>query len=171
MSPAMRTNLIWDKAAIRAAPLRTLAIVAFLIARTGFAVFFAYGFWRKLERGWLWTDTLQQHFLRRLSDSDLVAFQAGYLEHFAIPFYLPIAWAVTLGELAVAIGLLLGIATRANGALALFILLNFAAGGYFNPALLPFIIFALLTILLPSGHWLGFDYWLAERYPRSPWFK
>jgi thiosulfate dehydrogenase (quinone) large subunit len=171
MSPATLTNLSWGKAAIRETPLRTLAIVAFLIARYGFAIFFAYGFWRKLERGWLWTDALQQHFIKRLSDGDLAAFQAGYLEHFAIPFYLPIAWFVTAGELVVAIGLILGIATRANAALALFILVNFAAGGYFNPGLPPFMIFALLTILLPSGHWLGNDKWLAERYPESPWFK
>jgi thiosulfate dehydrogenase [quinone] large subunit len=171
MSPATLSNVRWSKAAIRETPLRTLAIVAFLIARCGFAVFFAYGFWHKLAHGWLWTDALQQHFLRRLSDGDLAAFQAGYLEHMAIPFYLPITWFVTIGELVVALGLMLGIATRANAALALFMLLNFAAGGYFNPGLPPFMIFALLAILLPSGHWLGCDNWLSERYPDSPWFK
>jgi thiosulfate dehydrogenase [quinone] large subunit len=171
MNTATLSNLPWSKAAIREKPLRTLAIVMFLIVRYAFAAFFAYGSWHKLERGWLWSDVLQQHFLRRLSDGDLATFQAGYLEHVAIPFYLPIAWFVTIGELVVALGLIFGVATRANAALALFILVNFAAGGYFNLALPPFMIFALLMLLLPSGHWLGYDKWLSEKYPRAFWFK
>jgi thiosulfate dehydrogenase [quinone] large subunit len=98
-------------------------------------------------------------------------FHRAVLEHVAIPFYLPIAWFVTIGELVVALGLIFGVATRANAALALFILVNFAAGGYFNLALPPFMIFALLMLLLPSGHWLGYDKWLSEKYPRAFWFK
>ena len=64
-----------------------------------------------------------------------------------------------------------GFAVRANAALALFLVLNFAAGGYYNLTLPPFMIFSVLMMLLPSGQWLGLDKRLHERYPDSIWFK
>lgn len=150
---------------------RRLGIGAFLLGRYLYAVFFLVGFWRKLASQWLWTDALEQHFLHRLSAADIAPLQASYLEHFAIPFALPIAWLVTLGELAVGVGLLLGAATRASAALSLFLLINFAAGGFYNPASLPFLLMALLMIALPSGHWLGLDRRLSKAYPDSLWFR
>jgi len=32
-------------------------------------------------------------------------------------------------------------------------------------------VFALLMMLLPSGHWLGIDRKLHRTYPESIWFK
>jgi thiosulfate dehydrogenase [quinone] large subunit len=171
MNLATLTGPKRGRAALRDAPIRSLAIGTFLIGRYGYAAFFAYGFWQKLTAGWLWSDALKQHFMRRLGETDIAAFQAAYLEHFAIPMYLPIAWVVTLGELVVAIGLILGVATRASAFLALFILVNFAAGGYYNPGLLLFIAYAALMVALPSGHWLGLDRQLSQRYPDSLWFR
>ena len=139
----------WGPAAIRTGSLRRTATRALLVGRYCFAAIFAFGAAAKLAEGWLRTDALQQHFVKRLEAFDLTPIQAGYLEHFAIPCYQPIAWVVTLGELGVAIGLIFGVATRASGALALFLLINFAAGGYYNSLSLPLFLFAALILLLP----------------------
>lgn len=137
-------------AAVRSSAVRRTAVRAYLVGRYCFGAVFALGAWQKLIHGWLWTDTLQHHFVRHLESFDLTPFQAGYLEHFAIPWYLPIAWLVTFGELAVALGLIFGVATKASGALALFLLVNFAAGGFFNTLSLPFVLFAALLVVFPS---------------------
>jgi thiosulfate dehydrogenase [quinone] large subunit len=148
-----------------------IGIALFLLGRYLFASFFLYGFWHKLVKGWLWSDIMQRFFIKRLGELPADSFQAGYLEHFAIPYAMPIAWIVTVGELLIGISLVVGFAVRANAAFALFLLLNFAAGGYYNLSLPPFILFAVLMMLLPSGHWLGVDKQLNSRYPDSLWFR
>ncbi len=153
-------------------PIRASGIILFLVGRTIFSIFFLYGFWHKLVRGWLWSDLMHDYFTKRLIEPPLLnPFQALYLDHFAIPFAIQIAWIVTVGELVIGIGLLFGIAVRANAAFALFLVLNFAAGGYYNLTLPPFMIFALLMMIFPSGHWLGLDKSLHNKYPDSIWFK
>ncbi|MEI6847463.1 MAG: DoxX family protein [Chlorobiaceae bacterium] len=152
-------------------PLKTAGIILFLTGRFIFTLFFLYGFWHKLVKGWLWSDLMQGYFLKRVSELPADSFQALYLTKFAIPLALPIAWIVTIGELIIGIGLLLGIATRANAAFALFLLLNFAAGGYYNLSLPPFILFAVMMMIFPSGQWLGLDHKLHDKYPTSIWFK
>lgn len=153
-------------------PIRATGIILFLAGRTVFSIFFLYGFWFKLVRGWLWSDLMHNYFTKRLIEQPLLnPFQALYLEHFAIPLAIQIAWIVTVGELVIGIGLLFGIAVRANAAFALFLVLNFAAGGYYNITLPPFMIFALLMMIFPSGHWLGLDKSLHNKYPDSIWFK
>lgn len=162
----------WKKENMQAHPLQTAGIVFFLIGRYIFAIFFLYGFWHKLVRGWLWTDKMYGFFTERLySPPQLNDFQALYLEQFAIPLALPIAWIVTIGELIIGVCLALGLTARANAAFALFLVLNFAAGGFYNLTLPPFMIFSVLMMLLPSSHWLGLDRQLHERYPESIWFK
>ena len=76
---------------------------------------------------------------------------ADYLQEFAIPFHPLIAWVVTLGELYVAAGLLLGLTTRLAACVSCFILFNFAIGSYYDASLLPFFILNTLFLLQPSG--------------------
>jgi thiosulfate dehydrogenase (quinone) large subunit len=156
---------------IRQSPAKAAGVIMFLILRYVFVAFFLYGFWFKLVKGWLWTDLMHNYFTQRFSELAPGTFQALYLEHFAIPLALPIAWIVTVGELVIGICLALGLATRANAAFALFLVLNFAAGGYYNLTLPPFMIFSVLMMLLPSGHWLGLDGKLSSKYPDSFWFR
>lgn len=152
-------------------PFKTSGIILFLFGRYFFALFFLYGFWRKLTKGWLWSDLMLGFFTKRLAELPAGSFQANYLEHFAIPLAFPIAWIVTVGELLIGLSLIFGFAVRANALFALFLVLNFAAGGYYNLSLPPFMIFAVLMMMLPSGQWFGFDKQLHQKYPDSIWFK
>ena len=161
----------WSSEHIKKHPFKTAGIVVFLAGRYLFAAFFLYGFWHKLVKGWLWTDVMHKHFTERLGELAPCSFQAQYLENFAIPLAMPIAWIVTVGELIIGICLLLGLAVRINAAFALFLVLNFAAGGYYNLTLPPFMVFSVLMMVLPSGHWLGLDRKLHEKHPASLWFR
>ncbi len=152
-------------------PFNKVGIILFLAGRYLFAAFFLYGFWHKLVKGWLWSDLMQGFFTTRLGELPASSFQALYLEQFAIPLAYPIAWIVTIGELIIGLGLVFGFAVRANAAFALFMVLNFAAGGYYNLSLPPFMLFAIMMMLLPSGHWLGLDKQLHHKYPESIWFR
>ncbi len=151
--------------------LKSSGVILFLAGRYLFASFFLYGFWHKLVKGWLWSDLMHDFFSKRLAELPAGSFQAIYLEQFAIPMAFPIAWIVTIGELIIGLGLVFGVAVRANAAFALFLVLNFAAGGYYNLTLPPFMVYALLMMLLPSGRWLGLDGKLHERHPNSIWYK
>jgi thiosulfate dehydrogenase [quinone] large subunit len=146
-------------------------IILFIAGRYLFAAFFLYGFWHKLVKGWLWSDLMQAFFTKRFAELPAGSFQASYLEYFAIPLAFPIAWIVTVAELIIGLSLFFGVAVRVNAALALFLVLNFAAGGYYNLTLPPFMLFSVLMMLLPSSHWFGFDKQLHHRYPDSIWFK
>ncbi|TCD48384.1 DoxX family membrane protein [Chlorobium sp. N1] len=161
----------WKWSRMREHPLESIGVVLFLLGRYLFAAIFAYGFWHKLVKGWLWTDLMEGFFRLRLSELDPGTWQALYLEHFAIPLAMPIAWIVTVGELLVAVCLILGLAVRANAAFALFLFVNFTAGAYFNWSMPPLMLYAVLMMLLPSGHWLGLDRQLHLKHPDSPWFK
>ena len=152
-------------------PLKSAGIFLFIAGRYLFAAFFLYGFWHKLTKGWLWSSLMQEFFSKRFAELPVGSFQANYLEHFAIPLAFPIAWIVTVGELIIGLSLVFGLAVRANAAFALFMVLNFAAGGYYNLTLPPFMLFSVLMMLLPSGHWFGFDKQLHNKYPDSIWFK
>lgn len=153
-------------------PFKTAGITLFLVGRYIFAIFFLYGFWHKLVKGWLWSDKMHNFFVERLYAAPQVnGFQALYLDQFAIPAALPIAWIVTIGELIIGVCLALGLTVRANAAFALFMVLNFAAGGFYNLTLPPFMIFSVLMMIFPSGHWLGLDKQLHAKYPDSIWFK
>ncbi|MCX6179222.1 MAG: DoxX family membrane protein [Chlorobiales bacterium] len=152
-------------------PFKTVGIILFITGRYLFALFFLYGFWHKLIKGWLWSDLMREFFTKRLAELPAGSFQANYLELFAIPLAFPIAWIVTVGELIIGISLVLGFTVRANAALALFLVLNFAAGGYYNLTLPPFMIFSVMMMILPSGQWFGIDKKLHHKYPDSIWFK
>ncbi len=161
----------WSLDSLKKHPFKTAGVILFLFGRYLFAAFFLYGFWHKLVKGWLWSDLMHGYFTKRLGELTPGSFQALYLEYFAIPLALPIAWIVTVGELIIGVCLVLGLAVRINAAFALFLVLNFAAGGYYNLTLPPFMIFSVLMMLLPSGQWLGLDRTLHEKHPHSLWFR
>jgi thiosulfate dehydrogenase [quinone] large subunit len=142
-----------------------------LALRYGFGAFFLYGAYHKTTRGWLSSPVMRQHFLQRLAEVDPDCFSAAYLRRFAIPWYRPVAWVLTLGQIVVAAGMLGGVAVRPSAALALFLLANISAGSYYNVTMPPFFATALLLMATPSGQWLGLDRRLHARYPGAIWFS
>jgi thiosulfate dehydrogenase [quinone] large subunit len=150
---------------------RLAAILLNLLFRTLFGVFWLAAGINKISKDWLTTDTMQRIFLERLTEIPPDTFAVFYLQHFAIPFYQLIAWFVTCGEIYAGLGLLLGCTTRWAAAMSFFILINLAAGGYYDASLIPFFILNIIFVIWPSGRWLGLDRWLARRYPESPLFS
>jgi len=162
---------VWSFQWIREHPVKFFGIVLHLVLRTLFAVFWLAAGINKVNKGWLNTDILKNIFLDRLNDIPPDAFAVFYLENFALPLWLIVAWVVTIGEIYSAVGLLLGITTRIAAGVSLFILVNLAIGGYYDASLIPFFILNFAFLYWQSGHWLGFDRILSKRYPNSLWFK
>jgi len=177
------TEFEWSREYLKSHRLKATGVVAAIVIRYLYTMLFLYGFVHKIMKGWMWTGIMEAHFLKRLhelqADTSLpgsfeawaAPFQAAYLQHFAIPLSLQIAWIVTIGELIIGVALLLGVATRVNAAFGLFLLINFAAGGYYNLTIPPLVVMSLIIILLPTGQWFGLDRILNLKYPDSPWFR
>ncbi|NTU68556.1 MAG: DoxX family membrane protein [Chlorobiaceae bacterium] len=177
------TDFEWKSGYFASHPLKSTGVAAAILIRYLYVLLFLYGFVHKIMKGWMWTGIMEAHFLKRLHELQAgtalagtfeawaAPFQAAYLQLFAIPMAMPIAWIVTIGELVIGVCLLLGLATRTNAAFGLFMLLNFSAGGYYNLTIPPLVLMSLMMIILPTGHWLGFDRTLNQKYPASPWFK
>ncbi|NTV01208.1 MAG: DoxX family protein [Chlorobiaceae bacterium] len=178
------TDFEWKSGYFATRPFKTIGVIAALLLRYLYTLLFLYGFLHKVAHGWMWTGVMTEHFTKRLLELQAVvaagppspavtiaSFQAVYLQSFAIPMAMPIAWIVTIGELVIGACLLFGFATRSNAAFGLFLLLNFAAGGYYNLTIPPLLLMSLMMILLPTGHWLGLDRKLNQKYPDSPWFR
>lgn len=161
----------WNWSAFRARPGRMLGISLVLALRYLFGLFFLSAGINKLNAAWPWSDKLQQVFTERLAELDAGTLGAQFLAQFGIPYYLPIAWVVTLVELVVPVCLFLGLCTRLGGALAVWLMVMFAIGGYYDASLIPLWLIAGLFVVLPTGHWLGLDRRLHQKYPRSPWFR
>ncbi len=159
----------WSKAWIAAHPVRFVGVILNITFRFLFGLFFFLAGLNKVLKGWMTTDILEQIFIQRLTELDPNSFANIYLTEFALPLYPLIAWIVTLGELAVGIGLILGLATRLSSFGGFFILFNLAIGGYYDASLLPFFVLNIIFILYPSGHWLGLDGMLKRRYPGYGW--
>ena len=162
---------VWTWRRIRGHPGRALGITIHPLLRTLFAVFWLAAGINKINKGWLTTDILRDIFLDRLTEMPPDAFAVFYLQEFAIPLYIAVAWVVTIGELYSAAGLLLGVTTRVAAAMSFFILFNLAIGGYYDASLLPFFILNLIFLWWPSGLWLGLDRKLANQYPGVRWFQ
>ncbi|MBN1929632.1 MAG: DoxX family membrane protein [Chlorobiaceae bacterium] len=179
------TAFQWNIGYLKSHKLQATGVIATLVLRYLYALLFVYGFVHKIIHGWMWSDILTRHFTERLGelrmavesaatgsfDASVAAFQASYLEQFALPMVMPIAWIVTIGELIIGAALLLGVTTRINAAFGLFMLLNFAAGGYYNETIPPLVAISLMMIVLPTGHWLGLDRSLHRSSPNSMLFK
>jgi thiosulfate dehydrogenase (quinone) large subunit len=164
-------DFTWKSDYIKAHPIQTAGISLFLVCRFLYALLFLYGFYHKITKGWVTTDIMTTHFEKMYLSLPAGSFQSLYMQYFAIPLITPIAWIVTVGELIIGVALMLGVTTRINAACGLFMLLNFAAGGFYNWTIPPLVVMSVLLILLPSGHWLGLDRSLNEKYPDSPWFR
>lgn len=131
----------------RSIPWQRIGRITLLILRYVFGATFAYGAYHKLTRRWMTSSILREHFEQRLSEIDPHSFSAAYLRFFAIPFYRPIAWVLTIGQIIVAFSMLTGIGVRQSAALALFLLVNISAGSYFNASMPPYLITAVLLML------------------------
>ena len=172
MSLAAREFLdVWTWRWMRAHPVRSVGIWLHLVLRTLFGIFWLAAGINKVNKGWLNTDILKEIFLDRLTEMSPDSFAVLYLQTFGIPLYKLVAWVVTFGELYSAIGLLIGLTTRWAAAVSFFILVNLAIGGYYDASLIPFFILNVVFLCWPSGRWLGFDRYLAKRYPDSRWFN
>jgi thiosulfate dehydrogenase (quinone) large subunit len=125
----------------------------------------------KIWIGWGWGDTMRVVFQKRLAQLDPSSFGAIYLDKFGIPFALPVAWVLIVGEIVVGVCFLLGIAMRLNIWLALFITLNIGIGGYYDASLLPFFVIPVLLLLFPSANTPGYDARLQARFPGHWWLK
>jgi thiosulfate dehydrogenase [quinone] large subunit len=161
----------WKKAYFKRHPVKGTLIGLFLALRIFYGLFFFYAFWLKFKKHWMTSDVMQKFFKQRYQELGPDSVRGRYLKYFAIPFYKPVAWVLVPSQLAIALGMISGTATRKNGALSLFILLNIAAGGYGDRTLPPFIAYAVLATALPSGQWMGFDRKLQKRYPNSALFR
>ncbi|MEQ8736541.1 MAG: DoxX family protein [Rhodospirillaceae bacterium] len=159
----------WSRSWIKQNPLRFTGIILNILFRFLFGLFFLLAGVNKIIKGWLTTDLLEAVFLQRLTELNPSSFAYSYLTEFALPLYPLISWIVTVGEVIVGLGLILGIATRLSSIGGFFILFNLAIGGYYDASLLPFFILNIIFIIYPSGHWLGFDGMLKRRYSKHGW--
>lgn len=162
---------VWQWAWIRAHPVRFGGIVLHLLLRTLFAVFWLAAGINKVRNDWLSSDILKEIFLDRLTEMPPDAFASLFLQNFAIPLYVLVAWVITLGEIYSAVGLLLGVTTRLAAGVSMFILFGFAIGGYYDASLIPFFVLNAAFLYWASGLWLGIDRPLAIRHPGSRWFR
>ena len=135
------------------------------------AFFFLGSSYNKISAGWLWSDYARGVFESRLAEIDPASFSGKFLSQFAIPWYPLVAWVVTLSVIAVTISLALGLATRFGAALAVWLMVMFAIGGYYDASLIPLWLIAALFVIFPTGQWYGLDRRLHARYPASPWFR
>ena len=148
-------------------------ILGFLLVtfRLLFGLFWLLAGINKVNDKWMTSPILENIFLQRLTELPPDSFAVFYLTNFAIPFYQPIGWFITIGEIYSAIGLLIGLTTRSSAVVSLFILFNFAIGGYYDASLLPFFILVLLFIKYPTGQWFGLDAILNRRFPNYRIFR
>jgi uncharacterized membrane protein YphA (DoxX/SURF4 family) len=135
------------------------------------AVFFAAAAANKWLKAWLWTDELRRVFVARLEEIDPESFGARFLELWGIPHYRWFAALVTLGETAIACGLLAGFMTRGAALGAMLMMFCFAMGGYYDASLIALGLMFLPLILLPTGRWFGCDRRLSAAYPLSIFFR
>lgn len=159
----------WSLAWAKQNPVKYFGVVLNILFRFLFGLFFLLAGVNKVLKDWMFSNIVEEIFLQRLTELNPNSFAYAYLTEFALPLYPLVAWVVVWGEIAVGIGLILGIATRLSSFGGFFILFNLAIGGYYDASLLPFFILNIIFIVYPSGHWLGFDGKLKQKYPKQAW--
>lgn len=153
---------------------RARGAIALLVLRYLFGLFFLGASINKFVHGYLWSDALRGVFAERLAylgQADPGSIGHAFLQNFGIPYYAPISWIVTWGETAVTVGLMFGIMTRWSAGLAIFLMVMFGIGGYYDASLIALCAIALLFVVFPTGHWLGMDRRLHRERPRSILFR
>ena len=161
----------WDINWIKQHPIRFLGVILHLVLRTLFAIFWLVAGINKINKDWLTTDIVKDIFMQRLTELPPDSFAVFYLQTFAIPLHNLVAWAVTIGEIYSGLALLLGWTNRWAAGVALFILVNFSLGGYYDASLIPFYLLTFAFMVYPSGHWLGLDRYFIRKYPGSILFR
>ncbi|MDE2196411.1 MAG: DoxX family protein [Gammaproteobacteria bacterium] len=111
------------------------------------------------------------HGYLQASSKTAFGFYQGFLA-FATVHYQVFAWLVPVGELAVGIGLVLGLLSRLSALVGLFMVLNFwfmKGATFWDPtnhdSLFIMILFAL--VFTQCGRVLGLDYFLAKKKPNG----
>lgn len=174
-SPAKATStpeaFSWGLASLKARPLRYAGVATVIFLRSFMGVFYLFAGVNKFRQGYLWSDYLKGLLEHRLTEIDPASFAAAFLTEFAIPLHMPTAYVVCLGEIAAGVMLLFGVMSRLGAWIALWFIVMFGIGGYYDASLIPLGFICLLIALTPSGHWLGFDRRLHARYPRALWFR
>jgi len=162
---------VWRLANFRQHPVRMLGIILHIVLRTLFGIFWLAAGANKIRKDWVTSDMLKRIFEDRLTEMHPDSLPVLYLQEFAIPLYRLIAVVTTALELYVGVALLLGLTTRWGAAVALFVLVNLSLGGYYDASLIPFFLLSFLMMWRNSGHWLGLDRRLHQKYPGSRWFS
>lgn len=161
----------WGLASLKARPLRYLGVFTVIFLRSFMGVFYLFAGLNKFRQGYLWSDYLKGLLEQRLTEIDPASFAAAFLTHFALPLHMPTAYIVCLGEIAAGVMLLFGVMSRTGAWIALWFIVMFGIGGYYDASLIPLGLICLLIALTPSGRWLGFDRRLHARRPDSLWFR
>jgi len=157
------------------APRRSLSarigIGAALLLRYLYALFFTSAAYSKWSNGIIWTDWTERTFEGRLVELEPGTIGYWFLENIGIPYHGVLSWIITFSWTAVALGLLLGFATRWAALLGAFICVMIGVGGFYDASLIPLIIIPLIIAALPTGQWLGLDRRMQRKYPESIWFR
>jgi thiosulfate dehydrogenase (quinone) large subunit len=163
-----------------APPRRSLAgkigVGAGLALRYLYGIFFMFASYSKWSNGMpfsdRWTvDTFQGRLLELDPEVASGAIGIWFLENFGLPYSGILSVIIVFSWTAVAIGLLLGLMTRAAALLGAFICVMIGVGGFYDASLIPLVIIPLIIAALPTGHWFGLDRRLHRQYPNSIWFK
>ena len=151
-----------------------LSNVQILILRLAIAGLFLSAGLDKYHEGWL---TNSEHLLQSLNGfhQHATGFQLTYLERVAIPYAGLWSKLMTIGELALAVSLLLGLLVRCSSAVAVFMVINFhTANGnlfslnFFSSPWAALLITGLVVMVLASaGRWAGIDAVLAKSNPKG----
>lgn len=156
---------------VKARPLKGLGIGFALFLRYFYGLFYLFSTINKIQQNYMFSDYPLKVFTDQLAKINPDGIMAAYLTGFIIPNYHFVGFMVTIIWASVAIGLLLGLCTRWAGALAIFATINIGLGGFYDASLIALGLWALLFVVLPTGHWFGLDRRLHQRYPRSILFR
>ena len=165
MSVARFPLLKFSLEVFRSRPWAASGMMIVIVLRYLMALFFTGAAINKWRQGYLWSDYLRQVFSNRLEEIDPESYGAWFIEHVGIPYYVPLAWLVTLAETACALGLLLGLMTRGAALGAMLLMFAFAIGGFYDASLIALALVFLPFLLLPTGRWHGLDSRMERRFP------
>ncbi len=156
---------------IKSRPLKGLGIGFVLFLRYFYGLFYLFSTINKIRQNYMFSDYPLQVFTDQLAKINPDGIMAAWMTAFTIPYYRFVGFMVTIIWAAVAIGLLLGLCTRWAAALAIFATINIGLGGFYDHSLIVLGLWALLFVVLPTGHWFGLDRRLHQRYPQSILFR
>jgi thiosulfate dehydrogenase [quinone] large subunit len=151
--------------------MRKLGIGLLVTLRLLYGLFYVVSATNKIQRNYMFSDYPLKVFTKQMTVIDPDGLPAAYLGKVIIPNYQLFGWGITLGVIAVATGLLLGLCTRWAALLAIFISINIGLGGFYDASLIVLIALAVLLVIFPAGHHFGLDKRLHRRHPQSIWFR